>query len=511
MIQKFRRQLTTALGGNSQGPGYSMKGIIATFLFGAICLVFVLFGLSSHQATGVGAAARVNNTLVSIADFQGEVNRIEQMYAPLFGGKSMGDAQRQFMQQQALESLITNELIVQGAKEAGIYSTPPEIRDVISKDITAFQQDGVFQKELYLRVLEANHLNPGDFESKIAKDKINQRTRRVIEASVQPLKMEIAKSKALAEIKMNVFYALLDKDQLSKTYNFSDADIAAELAKPDFKKKVEDDFKMSSSSYSQEEQVKASHILIKAEKGNKASEELALKKIKEIQAKTATEDFGKLAAEFSEDTGSKANRGELGTFGKGKMVPEFEQTVFSLPVGKVSEPVKTDFGYHLIKVTEHMPAKIAELKSVEAQIAKKLMADQLVDNEVKVLDTALAAKDFAAVETELKKLGLSWQETGPFDLNVEQVPKLDSQVASQAAFELSGQNTYLNHIVRDGAKKFVLKFKEIKTETSPIVKTGDELAKNKSMELFTDWIEFQKKSAEIEKNPALLEQNPRRM
>jgi parvulin-like peptidyl-prolyl isomerase len=136
------------------------------------------------------------------------------------------------------------------------------------------------------------------------------------------------------------------------------------------------------------ERVKARHILIRF-KGSgvpaggkkELTEEEALAKAKALRARiVAGEDFATIAKAESDDPGSGANGGDLNTFGHGQMVPQFEQAAFSLPVGQVSEPVKSQFGYHLILVEKHESKTFDE---VRPEIEKKLrpeLAKQAVDN-----------------------------------------------------------------------------------------------------------------------------------
>jgi len=115
------------------------------------------------------------------------------------------------------------------------------------------------------------------------------------------------------------------------------------------------------------EQVKASHILV-------ATEELA----NEVKGKlTAGEDFTALAAQYSTDESTKGQGGELGFFGRGQMVKEFEDAAFSLPVNQVSDPVKTDYGYHIIKVEEKQEAKAASLEESKDQIKEALLEQKM--------------------------------------------------------------------------------------------------------------------------------------
>jgi parvulin-like peptidyl-prolyl isomerase len=137
------------------------------------------------------------------------------------------------------------------------------------------------------------------------------------------------------------------------------------------------------------EEVRARHILIRfqgskmplAEGKKDLTDAEALAKVTELRAKiVAGADFAEVAKENSDDKGSGANGGDLGSFGKGQMVPEFDKEAFLLPVGQMSQPVKSQFGYHLIKVEAHSTKPFDEVKATIAkrmpeEIAKKSLAE----------------------------------------------------------------------------------------------------------------------------------------
>lgn len=204
MADKLKRQI-------------SAKNITAYVIFGAIILVFAFFGLPGSMGGSVGQVARVNNSFVSIADYQQEEQRIQQYYSSLFGNAMDFSSQRQLLQQQAVENLIRMELVSQAAQKMGVLATDAEIRDFIVKDIPVFQQNGLFQKELYMRYIESTRMTPGDFEAKVRKDIQNTRTRRLFEAAATPLQVELEKNKALRSMKANFAFARIEEDRLLKS------------------------------------------------------------------------------------------------------------------------------------------------------------------------------------------------------------------------------------------------------------------------------------------------------
>jgi peptidyl-prolyl cis-trans isomerase C len=137
------------------------------------------------------------------------------------------------------------------------------------------------------------------------------------------------------------------------------------------------------------EEVTARHILIRF-KGSPVplrtgekdlTEEEALAKAQDIRKKLAAgEDFAKLAEAESDDTQSGKQGGSLGSFSKGKMVPQFEQEAFKLPAGTVSEPIKTQFGYHIIKVEKHETQKFEDVKASIDQKLKPELAQKAAEN-----------------------------------------------------------------------------------------------------------------------------------
>ena len=143
-------------------------------------------------------------------------------------------------------------------------------------------------------------------------------------------------------------------------------------------KEVKDYYENHKSEFTRPEQVRARHILIKVSpNADKKALAKAKKKAEEIRAKALKgEDFAKLAEKYSDDPGSRGRGGDLGYFQKGRMVPEFEKAAFSLKVGEISKPVRTSFGYHIIKVEGKRPSQQQTFKDVEQRIRQKLTREK---------------------------------------------------------------------------------------------------------------------------------------
>lgn len=137
---------------------------------------------------------------------------------------------------------------------------------------------------------------------------------------------------------------------------------------PDFNNIALENYKLNKAKFMRPERVKAQHILIHfdgdVDKSKLLAQEVRTKVIK------AEQGFADLAREYSNDSSAKSNGGSLGFFDKNQMVPEFSKAAFSLKEGDVSEPVKTQFGWHIIQVLEKQPAKLMEFSEVKGNLIR---------------------------------------------------------------------------------------------------------------------------------------------
>jgi peptidyl-prolyl cis-trans isomerase D len=484
--------------------GITTRSIVAFVIFGMIVLVFILSDLTGRHKTGandMGSAADVNGELITIKDFQEEETRLGQYYSQLFGGQFDSDMQRSLLRGEVMNSLVNRSVASQAAEKEGIYATDAEVRHMIVNELPYFKKDGVFQSDAYKAILSANRLSPGEFEEKLRKQIKNERSRQLFETSLGMTDLQKNLEKELRSSKLDLQYVTLNAAEFAKTANISSDEVAKQMADQNFAKKVEEYYKTNQANYETKEQVKASHILIKADATNDAA---AKAKAEAVLKRVQKEDFGKVAAEVSDDPGSKAKKGDLGYFGHGQMVPEFEKAAFELPVGKISGLVKSTYGYHIIKVTEKKAATKSNYETAKTDIAKKLIADDRYLTFVKSVEAKLAEGKMDDVNSMLNQAKLGWKETGYFDISSEVAPGMNSSQAIKAALELSKSQPYGKKLVREGDTQFLIKLKDAKTEPTDLKITDESnLERQKSAAAYSAWVDSFRKTARIQTNSSL--------
>lgn len=483
----------------------------AWFLFGLIILVMGLWGVNKNGQMGMsqGTAVTVNGVSVPMARFQEAVERLRrdprmQQYEALGG-----EFGQKMMQSQALSQVVEMELVRQKADKERIWTTDAEVADTI-RQIPAFQENGVFKREFYQNYVAQTGKSSSEFENEIRQEQALRRTVELFRAALAPTPLELELEKSLADKKANVEYLKVSNDGLFSNESVTAADVDGWLAKPENERKVKDYFESHKKDYSQQEQVKARHILIKAVTGDKDSENKAFAKAQDVVKQLkAGGDFAALAKKFSDDPGSKDKGGDLGFFARGSMVPAFEKTAFDAKVGEISAPVKTEFGYHIIQVEAKKPAATQTYDDVKKQIAQTIIARDRSHEAVADLEKALKSPEAAkAVASLAETHKLKWEEAGTFDLTSEGVPKVgEGDDAVRTAFSLTPQKPLADHLIRQGPNAFILRYKApeakvVKKGKAPNPEDNPELvaafqSNRRSEDALRGWVEGLRKSSKI--------------
>jgi peptidyl-prolyl cis-trans isomerase D len=370
-------------------------------MFVAIVVVFVFWGIGSvvggPQAQVV---ARVNDQIIDPDEYARTYNNLVRTYEEVYKDNFKPELlQGLDLKTRAMDQLINSVLLRQEAQRLGLRVGEGELRDAIAA-VPVFQQGGRFNKELYVRVLRANGLSPGEFEDAERDDLLTRKLTELIAAGVQVGEADVRDRFHFDNEKVNLRFIKFDAASFIPEVTLTDADVQAyydghqgAFREPDrvrieyvlyapesYRDKVEitdtlvqQYYDSHQATYAKPEQVHARHILFrvapdaapdaKAQARQRAEE--VLKKVK------AGDDFAELAKQYSQD-GSAASGGDLGFFTRGKMVPPFEQAAFALAPGATSEIVESPFGFHIIKVEAKEEARTQPLDEVRAQIQEQL-------------------------------------------------------------------------------------------------------------------------------------------
>lgn len=487
------------------------KRIIGTLLFGLpIIVVFIFFGLPNDKMSGGASnAARVNKIFISLADFTQEEQRIQKMqeyYAQMFGQPVTFDPERQkAMRRQAVESLVQLELLSQATEKENILVSDKEILNFI-QDMNEFKKDGQFQASYYFQLLEANRLSPVAFETKIKKQVQTQRTRQLFEVVAKPSPYEVQKLSELTRKQWNIQYVKLDREEQGKKVAVGEGEITENLAKEEFKKRVNSYFEANRTRYDTPEKVSAQVITANFTPGNPETEKKALEKILDVQKKAESEDFGQLAQKFSDDIGTKSKKGDLGYFSRGEKEMALENAAFSLEVGKVSGPVKGFTSYQIVKLTDRKSKGKAELATVERKIATELLGKDKFESLQTQLSESLKAGQLDGVNNTLKAMNLNWEETGFFSLDAAQIPKLTEKELKMAALELSPNQKLSKQLVNVRNTFYALYLKEVKTiEPEKGRDDAKMISQQVSNQMQDDWIQHFRNSSNVIINPVVVQ------
>lgn len=471
-------------------------------ILGIAVFSFAILGMlqgGSEMFTGGGAAAIVNKEVISLGDFMQEVRQMENNMGSYF--QNLPAAQREnfnaMIRQRALQGLINQELIYQTAKQKGLVAPTAAVRDMIV-EAPVLQDGGQFSRMKYDQFLQQIGKSANDFETNIAKSLVINEIQEAFKKTLFPADIELKNSYMARETKLEMQYVEISKEELSKKWPVSAADIS------DFKKesqeKIKTYYEANKSEFTSEKQVKASHILVKGDKGLAKAKKLK----KQIDEGS---DFAKLAKDNSEDPVSAAKGGDLGFFSEGAMVPEFEEKAFSMKVGEVSDPVKSQFGYHIIKVMEVKGASTTKFEEVEGRIAKKLIAQKKVTQWVKDLEEQLKQNP-DSISSQLKTAKLKWKNTGEFNLNQSTVPNLgDDDRLVNAVLKLE-KGQVADELFKSRGKSYVLKLTKIKKANIKDAKSelADTIAQQKAGNIMNMWFEQSTKDAKVQRNAKVLSQ-----
>jgi peptidyl-prolyl cis-trans isomerase D len=441
-----------------------------------VVLAFIVFYIPSFlndpTAVGAGAApteviAEVEGRSVTAGQFQQRYNSQIQAYRSAYGAGLSDQLLRQLgIEQQILQQMVDEQAALVEAERHGIRVSDEELAQQIFA-IPGLQENGRFVGEQRYEQILRSQIPPmtkATFEETLRRSLMIDKLRAALTDWMTVSNADVEREFRQRNEKAKLQVVALTADAFRSQVNVSDADVSSyfDAHKAEYRvgeqrkvrmllldrdqafaragvtpTEVQSYYNGNIAQYQTPEQVRASHILL----NTAGKDEAAVRKQAEdiLQQVKAGADFAELAKKYSEDEGSKPNGGDLDYFSRGRMVPEFEAAAFALEVGQVSDIVKSQFGFHIIKVVDKKPAVTRSLDEVRPQIEEQLKR-QRADQQIATRSTELAAgiSNTADLDRVARENGLMVTESEFFGRD-DPVPGLGPapQVAA-AAFMLTG-------------------------------------------------------------------------
>lgn len=353
---------------------------VAKLILALITVPFAIAGVDSYLSN-VGSKAtiaEVNNEPITILEFD---NAIKDQRDSMEGKVDPNYVKDPTVRKAVLDRLINQKLLTEEVKRAGYTITDEQLYKLIV-GMPEFHKDGKFSQEIYDQLLSSNGMTPTVFEARMRKDLLSRQIQQAVasmafipaSAEEQTLKAKYqAREISVAAIHADDFLGRVKVDPVAakKYYDqHKDEFRVPEQVKVEFlvlslnhlltgmqvsDEEIQRHFQENTEKYQGDEERRASHILVAigGKKDSAAKEEAKQKALKVLdQAKKSPENFSELAKRYSQDPGSAPNGGDLGVVKRGVMVKPFEEAVFSMAPGSISDLVETDFGYHIIRLTE---------------------------------------------------------------------------------------------------------------------------------------------------------------
>lgn len=382
-----------------------MQFLLLLFIFPS----FAFFGLQSYSRfrEHENVVAKVAGQSITQQEWDAaqrrQMDRLRQMFGSRFDPKLLDTPEAK---QGILDNLIAQRVIAAEAAHNHLSVPDQMLQQTILAIPGLTTADGKFDVERYKSLLAAQGMTPAMYEASLRQDLVMQQVSSAIQSTafapkevaerlsdlndqereIQDILFKPADYTSQVKITDEMLKAYYDKnitqfevpEQVKAEYVVLNSDALASqisVSDADIKSYYDQNLKR----YTEEEQRRARHILIKVDKGASDAERAAAKAKAEkllAQARKNPSDFARLAKENSQDPGSAQRGGDLDFFGKGMMVKPFEEAVYKLKEGEISDVIQTDFGYHIIQLTGIKPASVKPLDEVKSEIAAEIKKQQ---------------------------------------------------------------------------------------------------------------------------------------
>ncbi|MEW5983383.1 MAG: peptidyl-prolyl cis-trans isomerase [Acidobacteriota bacterium] len=413
-----------------------------------VVIAFVIFYIPDFLGGPSGTAptdelARIEGRRVTVREFQRAYQAQVQAYRQAYGSNISEQLLKQLgFEQQILQQLVDQQAALAESERLGIGATDEEVGQRILT-MPEFQENGQFiGEQRYRQMLSMARppLSTSEFEASVRRQLVIDKLRAIVTDWITVTDAEADAEYRRRNEKVKVELVHVSSDTFRSEVKPTDADLAVyfEAHKEDYRigerrriryllidveamrkgitvstRDVERYYNDNIETWTTPEQVRASHILFMTEGKDEQTVRTAAEQV--LAEARAGADFAELAKRSSEDKANAPIGGDLDYFGRGRMAPEFEEAAFSLEPGAISGLVRTQFGYHIIKVTDRRPGSVQSLEQVRPQIVDQLTSER-ADRQASLVATGLASEIKNAADLEKVAAARGWkvEETGYF-------------------------------------------------------------------------------------------------
>jgi len=449
--------------------GWLVKAVLWTLVFAFVGTIFLVWGYGKDPREK--PIANVGGIPITQAEYRRHYDAMLKRLRDMTGGDITREMVKQFgLEKSALDGLITEKLQILAAKNAGMNVSDEELRYAIetNKD---FQQNGAFSRDVYFSILRASNLAPKDYEKLIKRELMVRKISQMIGDSVQVPEQDIKDEFSRNNEQAKVRYAVVSAATYAALVRPSDTDIGSYFKKnsvlftrpearhvevasvsPEAQRlnatvsadEVKSYYESHKSEFMEEEAVHARHILLMVSPGSTEAQATGIRQKAEAVLKEIKSggDFAALAKKYSQDPGSGKNGGDLGFFTRDKMVPEFAKAAFALSKGAVSDLVKTEYGFHIIKVEEKRPAGQMSYDNAARKIRDRMQDVKGREYATGQLTQILADKSAKGFAEMVKERKLNFQtisvNSGEMIKAIPGSAQIEKRVFSMKKGEVSG-------------------------------------------------------------------------
>ncbi len=484
-----------------------------------VILGFIVFYIPAFTRVDSGSPGEsvgsVEGEPITVGQFQRAYMQRRQLYERLYQGRLDAAMLRTLgLEEQVFEGLVAERLLLREARRLGLVVGDDEL----AKSLTTapeLQEDGRFigAGELKRR-LDLGGQRLTDFEEARRERLLGEKLEALVTAGVTASPAELEREYRRRNEQLKAEYVLVDAARFRGEATAGDDEVKVrfEARKESYRlperrvvsfvlvdpealrsrvalteRDLEGYYQERRDEFKQEEEVCASHVLVKLKAAPEAKEGHSDEEAKRL-ARDVLErlkkggDFAGIAKKESEDKGSAAGGGDLGCFGRGRMLPEFENAAFSLGAGETSsEPVKTQAGYHVIRVSSRREESLLPLPQVKERLRQLMTQERvrsLADQQSQAIEDAL--RSGRTLEVAAKAQGLVVQKSPPLARGESRAPLASPQLVARV-FELAAGQLVLEPFALGGASAFVA-LAEIQPARLPELKEVQERVKQELLE-----------------------------